>query len=56
MAKPKTIKDDAQYKVTLTGPVPVGRRVLVPRLQHTIKGSVLKAIDDAKIGSAELVK
>jgi hypothetical protein len=42
---PKKIDPKAQYRVTLTDVVMVGKTRLLPRpdLQHTIKGSVLEA-------------
>jgi hypothetical protein len=42
---PKKIDPQAQYRVTLTDVVMVGKTRLLPRpdLQHTIKGSVLEA-------------
>lgn len=49
MAMPKKIDPDAQYRVTLTEPVTVGRRVLKPRLEHTVSGKILEQIKDTVI-------
>lgn len=49
MAIPKKIDPDAQYRVTLSKPVTVGRRDLKPRLEHTVSGKVLEQIKDSVI-------
>lgn len=45
MPIPKKIDPKAQYQVTLTDVIVVGKQRLLPRpdLRHTIKGSVLEA-------------
>lgn len=45
MPIPKKIDPKAQYEVTLTDVIVVGKQRLLPRpdLKHTIKGSVLEA-------------
>lgn len=49
MPIPKKIDPNAQYEVTLSAPITIGKRVLAPRFKHTIKGSVLEANRDAVI-------
>ena len=55
MPIPKKIDPAAQYEVALLRPVTVGKRVLVPRLTHTVKGSVLEVIKE-DVRDASLVK
>ena len=55
MALPKKIDPEAQYAITLSAPVTVGKRVLVPRLSHTVKGKVIETIKES-VSDAKLVE
>ena len=49
MPMPKKIDPAAQHRVTLKEPVPLGRRTLAPRLEHTVSGKLLEQIKDSVI-------
>lgn len=53
MAMPKKIDPAAQYRVTLSAPALVGRRVLKPRLEHVVSGKALEQIKDVVIDVAK---
>jgi hypothetical protein len=53
--KPAGIDPAAQYSVVVKEAVPVGRRILLPRLNpHQVKGSILEEIKD-RVSSYNLV-